>query len=71
MSKRVLLCIMDGWGIAKDSLKDATKTANTPNIDKYYKEEKNIQIFADGEHVGFYNKILFECLPSKLKIRGF
>lgn len=52
MGKRVLLCIMDGWGIAKDSIKDATKTAKTPNIDKYYKEEKNIQIFADGEHVG-------------------
>ncbi len=52
MAKRVLLCIMDGWGIAKDSPKDATKSARTPNIDKYYKEEKNIQIFADGEHVG-------------------
>ena len=52
MNKRVLLCIMDGWGIAKNSLKDATKVANTPNIDRYYKEEKNIQIYADGEHVG-------------------
>ena len=52
MSKRVLLCIMDGWGISKDSPKDATKAAKTPNIDRLYKEEKNIQIFADGEHVG-------------------
>ncbi len=52
MKKRVLLCIMDGWGIAVDSPKDATKAAKTPNIDKYYKEEKNIQIYADGEHVG-------------------
>lgn len=52
MTKRVLLCIMDGWGINKDCPKDATKTANTPNMDKFYKEEKNIQIFADGEHVG-------------------
>lgn len=50
--KRVLLCIMDGWGINTDSPKDATKVANTPNIDKFYKEEKNIQIYADGEHVG-------------------
>ena len=33
-NKRVLLCIMDGWGISKDSPKDATKTANTPNFDK-------------------------------------
>ena len=52
MNKRVLLCIMDGWGIASDSIKDATKIAKTPNIDKYYKEEKNIKIYADGEHVG-------------------
>ncbi|MBQ9244921.1 2,3-bisphosphoglycerate-independent phosphoglycerate mutase [bacterium] len=50
--KRVLLCIMDGWGISKDSPKDATKVANTPNMDRFYKEEKNIQIYADGEHVG-------------------
>ncbi len=52
MTKRVLLCIMDGWGISSDSPKDATKTAKTPNLDKFYKEEPNIQIFADGEHVG-------------------
>ena len=50
--KRVLLCIMDGWGINKDCPKDATKVANTPNIDRFYKEEPNMQIFADGEHVG-------------------
>ena len=50
--KRVLLCIMDGWGINTDGSKDATKVANTPNIDRFYKEEKNIQIYADGEHVG-------------------
>ncbi len=52
MTKRVLLCIMDGWGISKDSPKDATKVAQTPNLDKFYKTEPNIQIFADGEHVG-------------------
>lgn len=52
MNKRVLLCIMDGWGIAEESIKDATKEAKTPNIDRFYKEEKNMQIYADGEHVG-------------------
>lgn len=50
--KRVLLCIMDGWGINTDCSKDATLVAKTPNMDRFYKEEKNIQIFADGEHVG-------------------
>ncbi|MCD7878762.1 MAG: 2,3-bisphosphoglycerate-independent phosphoglycerate mutase [Candidatus Gastranaerophilales bacterium] len=52
MTNRVLLCIMDGWGISQDCPKDATKTAYTPNIDRLYKEEPNIQIYADGEHVG-------------------
>lgn len=52
MSQRVLLCIMDGWGIASESIKDATKVAKTPAMDKLYAEEKNIRIFADGEHVG-------------------
>ncbi len=52
MTNRVLLCIMDGWGINTDCPKDATKTANTPSIDRFYKEEPNIQIFAHGEYVG-------------------
>lgn len=52
MNNRVLLCIMDGWGISKNSPKDATKTAETPNFDRLKKEEKYTQIYADGEHVG-------------------
>ncbi|MCR5195175.1 MAG: diacylglycerol kinase family lipid kinase [Pseudobutyrivibrio sp.] len=28
-------------------------------------------VHADGEHVGFYDKISFECLPKHLKVRGF
>lgn len=52
MSKRVLLCIMDGWGISSGCEMDATLTAHTPNIDKFKKEEKYTTIYADGEHVG-------------------
>ena len=48
MGKRVLLCIMDGWGMSSGCVKDATKTANTPNIDKYNANEKHTQIFAEG-----------------------
>ncbi len=51
-NKRVLLCIMDGWGIAQNSPKDATKTAKTPNFDKLKKEEVYTQINASGEYVG-------------------
>lgn len=51
-NKRVLLCIMDGWGINKDCPKDATKTAKTPNFDKLTETEKYTQINASGEYVG-------------------
>lgn len=52
MAERVLLCIMDGWGVGGKCAKDATQEANTPNFDKFKKEEKYTAIFADGEHVG-------------------
>jgi 2,3-bisphosphoglycerate-independent phosphoglycerate mutase len=53
MTKRVLLCIMDGWGISTGSEKyDATKLAHPVNVPKLEKEEKFIQIKADGENVG-------------------
>lgn len=52
-NKRVLLCIMDGWGISKSHPEyDATKLANPVNVDKLEKEEKFIKIHADGEYVG-------------------
>ncbi len=53
MAKRVLLCIMDGWGISTGSEKyDATKLANPIYVPKLEKEEKFIHIKADGENVG-------------------
>ena len=51
-NKRVLLCIMDGWGINTNCTKDATKTADTPNFDNLKKTEKYTQINASGEYVG-------------------
>ena len=51
-NKRVLLCIMDGWGISSDSPKNAVKTAKTPNFDKLKAEQKYTQINASGEYVG-------------------
>ena len=53
MAKRVLLCIMDGWGISIGSEKyDATKLANPVNVPKLEAEEKFVHIKADGENVG-------------------
>ena len=50
---RVLLCIMDGWGISKGSEKyDATKLAEPVNVPRLIKEELSTKIHADGMHVG-------------------
>ena len=50
--KRVLLCIMDGFGINKDCSKDATKANNTTNFDHLKQTESYTQIKADGQNVG-------------------
>lgn len=53
MAKRVLLCIMDGWGISTGSDKyDATKLAHPVNVPNLEKEGKFIKIKAEGEYVG-------------------
>ncbi len=50
---RVLLCIMDGWGISKGSEKyDATKLAEPVNVPRLIKEEVSTRIHADGMYVG-------------------
>ena len=51
--KRVLLCIMDGWGISKGLEKyDATKLAQPVNVPRLMKEFPSTRIHADGEFVG-------------------
>ena len=53
MTNRVLLCIMDGWGIScgKEEY-DATKLSHPINVPKLIKEEPSTLIHADGEYVG-------------------
>ena len=53
MIQRVLLCIMDGWGIAQNHKEfDATELSGAVNFKRLKAENPNIQIFADGENVG-------------------
>lgn len=53
MTRRVLLCIMDGWGISEGSAEyDATKLSHPINVPKLIKEEASTLIHADGEYVG-------------------
>ena len=53
MSKRVLLCILDGWGLSDvDDDSNAIKLANPENFNRLTKIEKYTTIHADGEYVG-------------------
>ena len=53
MSKRVLLCIMDGWGISNSAdSTNSVKLANPVNFNRLKETEKYTQIHADGQYVG-------------------
>jgi len=52
LSKKVLLVILDGYGINSNNLKNAVKDANTPVIDKIFKNFPFTTIEAGGELVG-------------------
>ena len=51
-AKKVILLILDGWGIAKPDKFNAIDNAKTPNFDRLVREYPNIQLRADGEYVG-------------------
>lgn len=52
MNKRVLLCILDGWGIAPDGKYNAVYEASTPNYDNLVKTQSFSKIGAGGLKVG-------------------
>ena len=52
MSNKVVLCIMDGFGIRKETYGNAIKKAHTPNLDYLFKKYPNILLDASGELVG-------------------
>lgn len=52
MNKKVLLMILDGWGITQDPSVSAIAQANTPFIDSLYKKYPHAQLLTDGMNVG-------------------
>ncbi len=50
--KRVLLCILDGWGISNDTKYNSIYKANTQNYDRLLKTMPNTILHADGLSVG-------------------
>ncbi|MFY7670308.1 2,3-bisphosphoglycerate-independent phosphoglycerate mutase [Tenacibaculum sp. MEBiC06402] len=52
MNKKVILMILDGWGISPDPKVSAVDKANTPFIDSLYEKYPHSELRTDGEHVG-------------------
>lgn len=52
MNKRVLLMILDGWGLAQDSTVSAIDQANTPIVDNLFKTYSHSKLEASGLAVG-------------------
>ncbi len=51
-NRPVVLCIMDGWGIDKESDFNAVTLAKTPNVNYLSKKYPYSTLEASGEHVG-------------------
>lgn len=52
MEKKVLLMILDGWGITQDPRVSAIDHAHTPYIDSLFKKYPHAQLRTDSTHVG-------------------
>ena len=52
MNKKVILMILDGWGMSPDPKVSAIDNAKTPFIDSLYKKYPNAILRTDGLHVG-------------------
>jgi 2,3-bisphosphoglycerate-independent phosphoglycerate mutase len=52
MSKKVILVIMDGWGLGKIPSADAIQHANVPFVNSLYKNYPNTTLITCGEEVG-------------------
>lgn len=52
MSKKVLLTILDGWGLATDPARSAIDQAHTPCIDLLYQQYPHSQLAASEQAVG-------------------
>lgn len=52
MNKKVILVIMDGWGLGKTASADAIQQANVPFVSSLYQQYPNTTLITCGEEVG-------------------
>ncbi|HEX9804996.1 MAG TPA: 2,3-bisphosphoglycerate-independent phosphoglycerate mutase [Candidatus Dojkabacteria bacterium] len=51
-NKKVVLLIMDGWGLGPEDKYNAVANADTPNYDALIRDFPDLSLFSDGEFVG-------------------
>ncbi len=51
-NKKVIMLILDGWGLSPDTKYNAITQAKTPNITRLVREYPNVQLKSDGLSVG-------------------
>src|SRR3954468_22362956 len=51
-SKKIILIIMDGWGLGKIKTSDAIQNANVPFVSSLYSKYPNTTLVTCGEDVG-------------------
>ncbi|MGB5315287.1 MAG: 2,3-bisphosphoglycerate-independent phosphoglycerate mutase, partial [Robiginitalea sp.] len=52
MNKKVILMILDGWGISPDPAVSAIAQADTPFVDSLYDHYPHATLLTDGMNVG-------------------
>ena len=52
MAQKVILMILDGWGLAPNPEVSAIDLAQTPVMDDLFKKYSNAELLTDGENVG-------------------
>ncbi|MCJ7758974.1 MAG: 2,3-bisphosphoglycerate-independent phosphoglycerate mutase [Gillisia sp.] len=52
MNKKVILMILDGWGVTQDAKVSAVAQAKTPNFDSLIQKYPHAQLLTHGENVG-------------------
>ena len=66
MKQKVLLMILDGWGIGNRSKGDVISTVHPAYISAMTEKYPHAQLHTDGENVGLPDLISYPPIPSKV-----
>ncbi len=68
LKNRMLLMILDGWGIGDTTKSDVIYNANTPNMDRLMKQYPNSQLQTSGRSVGLPDGVMGNSEVGHLNI---